>query len=96
FTDANRNEVVLEFDQPMRWDAELISQFYLNGKNEQVLSGAVNTAAEGRQVRLKLKPGTQADRITYLDSARWNPENLLYGQNGLAALTFCDVPIELP
>ncbi len=96
FTDANRNEVVLEFDQPMRWDAELISQFYLNGKNEQLLSGSVNTAADGRQVRLKLKPGTQADRITYLDSARWNPENLLYGQNGLAALTFCDVPIELP
>jgi hypothetical protein len=45
---------------------------------------------------LRMKPGTQADRITYLDSARWNPENLLYGQNGLAALTFCDVPIELP
>jgi len=45
---------------------------------------------------LRMTPGTQADRITYLDSARWNPENLLYGQNGLAALTFCDVPIELP
>ena len=96
FADANRDEVILEFDQPMRWDAELISEFYLNGKNEQVLSGAVNTAADGRQVILKLKPGTQADRITYLDSARWNPEKLLYGENGVAALTFCDVLIELP
>jgi len=45
---------------------------------------------------LRMKPRTQADQITCLDNARWNPENLLYGQNGLAALTFCDVPIELP
>jgi len=45
---------------------------------------------------LRMKPRTQADRITYLDSARWNPEKLLYGENGVAALTFCDVLIELP
>jgi hypothetical protein len=43
-----------------------------------------------------MKPRTQADQITYLDSARWNPENLLYGENALAALTFCDVVIDLP
>jgi hypothetical protein len=47
-------------------------------------------------VKLKLKAAAQGDRITYLDSANWNPENLLYGQNDLAALTFCDVPIEMP
>ena len=45
---------------------------------------------------LRMKPRTQADRITYLDSVRWNPEKLLYGENGVAALTFCDVLIELP
>ena len=32
--------------------------------------------------------------VTYLDSANWNPDNLLQGQNGIAALTFCDVAIE--
>lgn len=45
---------------------------------------------------LRMKPRTQADQITCLDSARWNPEKLLYGENGVAALTFCDVLIELP
>ncbi|MEY3227428.1 MAG: hypothetical protein RLZZ536_2047 [Planctomycetota bacterium] len=45
---------------------------------------------------LRMKPRTQADQITCLDNARWNPENLLYGENALAALTFCDVVIDLP
>lgn len=43
-----------------------------------------------------MKPRTQADQITCLDNALWNPENLLYGENALAALTFCDVVIDLP
>lgn len=96
FTSSERDEVVLEFDQPMRWDAELISQFLVQGERDQVLSGVVDAAADGRRLRLKLKASTEADRITYLDSANWNPEKLLYGQNGLAALTFCDVRIESP
>ena len=96
FTTAERDEVLLEFDQPMRWNAQLITQFQLNGQRDQVLSGTVDEATDGRQVKLKLKAAAQGDRITYLDSANWNPENLLYGQNGLAALTFCDVPIEMP
>ena len=37
---------------------------------------------------------TKSKTVTYLDSANWNPDNLLYGQNGLAAFTFCDVPID--
>lgn len=45
---------------------------------------------------LRMKRRTQADQITCLDNARWNPENLLYGENALAALTFCDVVIDLP
>jgi sucrose-6-phosphate hydrolase SacC (GH32 family) len=32
--------------------------------------------------------------VTYLDSDSWSPENVLFGENGIAALTFCDVPIE--
>ena len=43
---------------------------------------------------LKLKNRSNAETVTYLDSANWNPDNLLYGKNGLAALTFCEVPIE--
>jgi hypothetical protein len=39
------------------------------------------------------EPAT-ADRITYLDSKQWNQSRLLRGVNGIAALTFCEVPIE--
>jgi hypothetical protein len=34
-----------------------------------------------------------AQTLTYLDSRAWSVDNLLYGENGIAALTFCDVPI---
>jgi hypothetical protein len=35
-----------------------------------------------------------AKSLTYLDSANWNQDRLLRGENGIAALTFCEVPIE--
>lgn len=41
----------------------------------------------------RLKGPTKSKTVSYLDSANWNPDNLLYGTNGLAARTFCDVPI---
>jgi hypothetical protein len=47
----------------------------------------------GKVLMLRLTAPSTAQRITYLDSKAWNPTNLLYGANGIAALTFCDVPI---
>ena len=35
-----------------------------------------------------------AQRITYLKESKWSQDTLLLGGNGLAALTFCDVPLE--
>ena len=90
FSNIRRDEVILEFDQPVVWQASLLSQFHLAGQSQQIASGSVH----GSQLILKLKSATEAARVTYLDSANWNPDNLLYGQNGIAALTFCDVPIE--
>jgi beta-glucosidase len=43
---------------------------------------------------LKLKSPSSAAAITYLKEMRWKQELLLYGANGMAALTFCNVPIE--
>jgi len=37
--------------------------------------------------------GGEAQRLTYLDSSAWSQSNLLRGENGIAALTFCEVPI---
>ena len=79
----------LEFDQPVRWDSSLINQFYLDGDNSQVESG--NTT--GNKLILKLKKPIQVNKVTYLDSKKWNQNNILWGKNGIAALTFYDVPV---
>ena len=84
-----KTEIVLEFDQAVAWDDKLTSQFYLDKKPGQIASGS----ATGNRILLKLKGPATASKIAYLDSASWSPDNLLYGANGIAALTFCDVPI---
>ena len=89
YTSDKKNEISLEFDQPMVWTDALASQFYLNGKAGKVASGAVS----GNVVKLKLAADATAKTITYLVDKRWNIKNLLYGENGIAALTFCEVPI---
>jgi hypothetical protein len=90
FTSTKRDELALEFDQAVVWSDSLTSQFYLDGEAKQVASGS----AHENVIALKLISPSKATRVTYLDSASWSPDNLLYGENGIAALTFCDVPIE--
>ena len=53
----------------------------------------VGGTAEGNQVRLKLKAGTTAKTVTYLQEKSWDQMRLLRGKNGIAALTFCEVPL---
>ena len=89
FTSARRNEVQLEFDQPVKWDAALSSQFYLDGEDGKVVSGK----SQGNAVILKLNTSSGAQDITYLNGQSWTQKNLLRGANGIAALTFCEVPI---
>ena len=36
-----------------------------------------------------------AKTITYITDKKWAPKTLLHGRNGLAALTFCEVPLEM-
>ena len=89
YTSDKNAEIALEFDQPMAWNDALASQFYLDGEKGKVASGAVS----GNVITLKLKGASTARELTYLDSASWSVDNLLYGENGIAALTFCGVPI---
>ncbi len=35
-----------------------------------------------------------AKTITYLADKTWDSKALLHGKNGIAALTFCEVPLE--
>ena len=89
YASAKKDEITLEFDQPVIWNDSLKSQFYLDGVKGMVTSGAV----AGNVITLKLTAATTAQAIAYLDSKSWSQENLLYGENGIAALTFCNVPI---
>ncbi|QDV29183.1 hypothetical protein Spb1_10530 [Planctopirus ephydatiae] len=87
---ATRDTILLEFDQPIAWDDKLAGQFYLDGEKGKVASGSV----AGAVLTLKLKEPTAATKITYLKEIDWNQDNLLLGTNGIAALTFCNVPID--
>lgn len=83
------DQLVLEFDQPVAWADALVTQFYLDGEKDKVASGAV----AANRLTLKLKQPAAARHITYLKESTWSQDNLLWGANGIAALTFCEVPI---
>ena len=91
YTSDDWDEIALEFDQPMAWNDSLANQFYLDGAPDKVASGSV----AGKVLLLKLTAALPAHTITYLDSRSWREDNLLYGENGIAALTFCDVPVSI-
>lgn len=84
-----RDTIALEFDQPVVWADALAGQFYLDGEKDQVASGRVS----GNVLTLKLKEASTAEKITYLKEIAWSQDTLLNGTNGLAALTFCEVPL---
>ncbi len=90
FSDSTRSRLVLEFDQPVHWDPALVTEFRLDGDKGLVASGKT----DGPRLILTLHQPSQAKTLTYLDSASWNPERVLRGLNGIAALTFCEVPLE--
>jgi Concanavalin A-like lectin/glucanases superfamily/Domain of unknown function (DUF2341)/Carbohydrate esterase, sialic acid-specific acetylesterase len=91
FTSAAKDTIVLEFDQPVIWMDALAGQIYLDGAKDQVASGSVT----GNVLTLKLKAPSQASRVSYLKETDWSQKELILGNNGIAALTFCDVPLPL-
>ena len=89
YTSAAQDTLALEFDQPVVWADTLAGQFYLDGEKGKVASGSIT----GNVLTLKLTQPSAAKQITYLKEIAWNQDTLLLGANGLAALTFCEVPI---
>jgi hypothetical protein len=89
YSSPSKDEIVMEFDQPVKWDNGLASQFYLDGEKGKVASGV----GSGKLVVLKLAAESQARNLTYLDSSSWSQNTLLRGENGIAALTFCEIPL---
>lgn len=89
YSSAKKDVITLEFDQPVIWMEPLANQIYLDGVNGQVASGTVT----GNVLTLTLKAPATAKSIAYLKETQWNQNDLIVGANGIAALTFCDVPL---
>ncbi len=89
FTTGKMDEIALDFGQPVAWIDALAGQFYLDGEAGKVASGTVS----GNVLTLKLAAPATAKTVTYLTDKQWDPKTLLYGKNGIAALTFCEVSI---
>ena len=92
YADARRTEIVLEFGQPVAWDDATVSEFRLDGEPGGIRSGR----AAGSTLRLAVAPGCDATTITYLVDRQWQPQRVLRGTNGIAALSFHAVAIMPP
>lgn len=93
FTTATQNEIALEFDQNMAWNPGAPGLLFLDGVAGKVTSGSVT----GKVIKLQLSTPSTAATITYLKGlVSWLQPNILYGSNGIAALTFADVTISPP
>jgi hypothetical protein len=90
YTGSAQDKIAVEFDQPVVWSETLAGEFYLDGEKGKVASGAVS----GNVLTLNLKAPTSAKKISYIKEMSWSQDRVLIGANGLAALTFCNVPIE--
>lgn len=89
FLDAEHRSIELEFDQPVVWRKDVAENLWLDGKR----IGSADGISIAKRLILKLKAATSAATIGYVDGDSWNPDHVLRGVNGLAALTFWEVPI---
>ena len=91
FTSPTHNQIALEFDQDIAWNPGATSFHHLSD-GKTVLAGS----ASGKTITLQLNSASTAKTITYLKGELWQQQqaNLIYGTNGIAALTFADVEIE--
>lgn len=92
YVNGAKDSISLTFDQPVVWSASLAAQFYLDDEKDTVAAGH----ATGNVLTLTLKKSSTATALTYLKEREWSQDTLLLGANGMAALTFCDVPLSDP
>jgi len=91
YTSERQDEIALEFDQVVTWEADVVGRFYVDGEAQKVLSAS----DFGRIIILKLADPSVAKEITYVKGGVWREnQSIIRGTNGIAALTFCDVSIQ--
>ncbi len=97
FTTPEKNAIALVFDQNVAWNPGALSLLFL-ANAAGTTSGSVSSgSASGNTITLQVSGAASATAITYVKGlVSWQQANLLYGTNGIAALTFADVAIGLP
>ncbi len=94
FTSPEKNEIALVFDQNVNWNVNAPTLLFL-ANAAGAPSGSVSSgSATGNTIQLQLSDAANATTITYLKGLLpWQQADILKGTNGIAALTFADVPI---
>ncbi len=90
YTSSRRDEIKLVFDQNVNWDNEVAARFYFDGDAGElsIVSGS------GKIMTLKLAGPSTARTLTYIKGGQWTQADaIIRGENNIAALTFCEVPI---
>jgi hypothetical protein len=92
FTTPAKDEISLEFDQPMIWQDECKAWIELDRTPAAIVGGKVS----GNTITLKLQAPSQAKSVGYINGGKWDgkPDKLLYGTNGIAALAFSAVAVD--
>ena len=90
YTSAAKDAIALEFDQPVVWEDSLVNEFRLDGEKGKVASGIrLGQCAHAEAERA----GAGGERSPTWTKWSWSQDRLLIGKNGIAALTFCNVPV---
>ncbi len=93
YTSARKDEITLVFDQDVTWDDEVALRFRLDDESAELNS----IGGTGKIITLKLAKPSTAKNLSYVRGGKWRQEDaIIWGSNGIAALTFCEVPIRLP
>jgi hypothetical protein len=83
----------LVFDQDVKWEEEIIERFYLDDSSAELTA----VGGSGKIITLKLTGPSVAKNLSYVRGGKWRQDqSIIWGVNDFAALTFCEVPIELP
>ena len=90
YTSDRQDEIALAFDQTVTWDTDVVGRFYVGEEAQKVVSAR----DFGHIITLKLAGPSEAKEITYVKGGQWRENQaIIWGTNGIAALTFCEVPI---
>ncbi|MGN6555955.1 MAG: IPT/TIG domain-containing protein [Verrucomicrobiota bacterium] len=96
YTSTNQDEIAVEFGQDMAWNSRATNNFQLDRVPGKIKSGSVT----GTTLKLQLTSPSTAQTLDYLvdESPYWDGTStyLLFGANGIAALTFYNIPIAPP